>query len=476
MGAPESASGTQAPSPVTRHSSINWWPRSLLWRSVLLLALLLIIANVAWFQIFRITEREPRARQSAQQLVSVVNLTRAALITAQPSKRFDLLAELSRSEGIQVHLADPGEVVPPLPDRPYIQALAAELHRGLGPDTRIALSRHGVRGMWVSFPIDDDEYWVYMPRSRVDRNAPARWLGWGALVLLLALIGAYAIVARINQPLRQLTRGAAQMGRGATPAPVEETGPEEIRTLARAFNQLAADLKRLDDERALLLAGVSHDLRTPLSRIRLGVEMLDSQADPALKAGIEQDIEDIDSAINQFLDFARLANPEAIAADTDLNAIVRGLAERYAKAGKPIRVVSEPLPPLALRPGSIQRLLGNLIDNALRHGGPDVEVATGRISKSSVYIEVRDRGPGIPAGEVERMLQPFTRLNAARSGSGTGLGLAIVDRIARMHGGSVQLLPRADGGLRARVELPAREPDRQQPPQTPQLAAQAPKS
>ncbi|HSQ05681.1 MAG TPA: ATP-binding protein, partial [Burkholderiales bacterium] len=438
-------------------------------------ALLLIVANVAWFQIFRITEREPRARQSAQQLVSVVNLTRAALITAQPSKRFDLLADLSRSEGIQVHLADPGEVVPPLPDRPYIQALAAELRRGLGPDTRIALSRHGVRGMWVSFPIDDDEYWVYMPRSRVDRNVPVRWLGWGVLVLLLALAGAYAIVARINQPLRQLTRGAAQMGRGATPTPVEETGPEEIRTLARAFNQLAADLKRLDDERALLLAGVSHDLRTPLSRIRLGVEMLDSQADAALKAGIEQDIEDIDAAINQFLDFARLASPEALAADTDLNAIVRGLAERYAKAGKPIRVASEPLPPLALRPSSIQRLLGNLIDNALRHGSPDVEVATGRTA-NGVYIEVRDRGPGIPPDEAERMLQPFTRLNAARSGSGTGLGLAIVDRIARMHGGSVQLLPRSEGGLRVRVELPASPPLRRKSPGTAELAAQTPKS
>jgi two-component system, OmpR family, osmolarity sensor histidine kinase EnvZ len=458
-----------------RHPSLRLWPRSLLWRSVLQLALLLIVANVAWFQIFRITEREPRARQAAQQLVSVVNLTRAALITAQPSKRFDLLADLSRSEGIQVHLAEPGEVIPPLPDRPYIQAVAAELRRGLGPDTRVALARHGVRGIWVSFPIDEDEYWVYMPRSRVERRESLLWIGWGALVLVLALVGAYAIVAWINRPLRQLTRGAAQMGRGATPPPVSETGPEEIRTLARAFNQLAADLKRLDDERALLLAGVSHDLRTPLSRIRLGVEMLDSQGDDALKAGIVEDIEDIDAAINQFLDFARLANPENLTPDSDLNAIVRTIAERYAKAGKPIRVVSEPLPPLALRPSSIQRLVTNLIDNALRHGGPDVEVATGRTA-GGVYLEVRDRGPGIPADEAARMLQPFTRLNAARSGSGTGLGLAIVDRIARMHGGTVQLLPRADGGLRARIELPALSTTLPRPPAAPVLAAQTPKT
>ncbi len=458
------------------HRSIPFWPRSLLWRTVLLIALLLIVANVAWLQIFRLTELGPRARQSAQQIVSIVNLTRAALITAQESKRFDLLRDLSRSEGVQVHLADPEDKVAPLPDRPWIRIVAAELRRELGPQTRVTLSRNGLRGVWVSFPIDEDEYWVYMPRGRVERNESLRWIGWGALVLLLALAGAYTVVARINKPLRQLTRATAQMGRGTMPPPVTESGPEEIRTLARAFNQLAADLKRLDDERALLLAGVSHDLRTPLSRIRLGIEMLDSQADAALKAGIEQDIEDIDGGIGQFLDFARLANPETAVPDSDLNAMVHSTAERYARAGKALRVVTEPLPPLALRPAGIQRLLANLIDNALRHGGTaDVEVATGR-APAGVYIEVRDRGPGIPPEDAERMLQPFTRLNAARSGSGTGLGLAIVDRIAKMHGGSVKLLPREEGGLRARVELPVASATAPATPSPALLAAQAPKS
>jgi len=435
----------------TDRKSRSLWPRSLLGRSVLLIALLLVIANVAWLQIFRYTEREPRARQTAQQIVSVVNLTRAALITAQASKRYDLLAELSRSEGIQVYVADPEETIAPLPDRTYVQLVAAELKRDLGPDTRITLSRDHVRGVWVSFSIDDDEYWVFMPRSRVERNESLRWIGWGALVLLLALGGAWLIVARINRPLRELTRAAARMGRGATPAPVTESGPTEIRTVARAFNKLAADLKRLDDERALLLAGVSHDLRTPLSRIRLGLEMLDDQGDDTLKSGIVQDIEEIDKAIGQFLDFARIANPEAITEHGDLNHIVQNAAARYEATG--VRLHTEPLPALPLRPAAMQRLLVNLIENALRHGGADVEVATGH-DAAQVWVEVRDRGPGIPSADAERMLQPFTRLDIARSSSGTGLGLAIVDRIARLHGGRVRLLPREGGGLTARVELP----------------------
>ena len=431
------------------------FPRTLLWRSVLLIALLLVIAHLAWLQIFRVSEREPRARQVAQQIASVVNLTRAALITAQPSKRFELLEELSKEEGIQVYSGERGERVTPLPDQSFLRLVESEVRRQLGPDTRLAASRNGIRGAWVSFRIDGDEYWVFMPRSRLERADPLRWIGWGALVLALALLGAYLIVARINRPLRELTGAAAEIGRGRTPPPVAETGPSEIRTLAHAFNSMAADLKRLDEERALLLAGVSHDLRTPLSRIRLGLEMLDGKGDAALRAGLVQDVEDIDAAIGQFLDFARLTAGEAAVPEGDLNAIVREVCESYTRAGKAVSTRLETLPPLALRPSAVQRLIANLVDNALRHGGPAVEVVTWPEGGRAV-IEVLDRGPGIPPGDSERMLQPFTRLDRARSTSGTGLGLAIVDRIARLHGGSVQLLAREGGGLRARVELPLR--------------------
>ncbi len=430
------------------------WPRSLLWRSVLLIALLLIVAHLAWLQIFQVSERGPRAHQFAQQIVSVINLTRAALITAQSDKRLALLRELSQREDIQVYPAESGETVSPLPDRPIPRLVAAELRQRLGPETRLAFARNGIRGVWVSFKIDDtDEYWVMLPRSRLERNEPLRWIGLGVLVLLLALAGAYLIVARINRPLRELTRAAGQMGQGKMPPPVEESGPSEIRTLSHAFNQMAADLKRLDDERALLLAGVSHDLRTPLARIRLGLEMLDDKGDAALKAGMVQDIGDIDAAINQFLDFARSTEAEPAVAGGDLNALIGSVAERYARSGRPLSIELAPLPLLPLRPRAMQRLLANLIENALRHGGAEARVITGK-TEGGVFVEVLDRGPGIPADQAERILQPFTRLDAARGGAGTGLGLAIVDRIARMHGGMVALMPREGGGLRARVELP----------------------
>jgi two-component system osmolarity sensor histidine kinase EnvZ len=429
------------------------WPSTLLWRSALLIALLLMLAHLAWLQIFRVSTREPRARQVSQQIISTVNLTRAALVTAEPSKRYSLLGEIAQREGVEVHLAQPGEKLGVLPRTGFHEVVEADLRAQLGPATRFTLSRNGVIGIWVSFDIDGDGYWMLMPEARLVADESLRWIGWGALVLLLAVAGAVLIVARINRPLRALTAAAAQMGRGATPAPVDESGPTEIRTLSRAFNQMAADRKALDDERALLLAGVSHDLRTPLARIRLGVEML--EGDASLREGIAQDIEDIDSAINQFLDFARAASSESVTSGASLNDIIDALAPKYARAGKALTVKTGYVPPLPLRKVAMQRLIGNLIDNAFRHGGSEVTVITGG-NAHAAFVEVLDRGPGIPPAEAERMLQPFTRMDIARSTSGTGLGLAIVDRIAKMHGGNVRLLPREDGlkGLRARVELP----------------------
>jgi two-component system osmolarity sensor histidine kinase EnvZ len=433
------------------------WPRTLLWRSVLLIAVVMIVAHLAWLEILRVSEREPRAHQVAEQIVSVVNLTRAALINAQPGKRIELLRELSREEGIQVYLGQPEERVAPLPDRPFLRTVESDLKEKLGSRTRLAVSREGVRGAWVSFEIDEEEYWVFLPRSRLERADPLRWIGWGALVLALSLIGAGLIVARVNRPLKALAHAAAEVGRGRMPEPIAEKGPAEIRTLAGAFNQMTADLKQADDERALLLAGVSHDLRTPLSRIRLGIEMLQDKADAAIASGMAQDIDDIDAAISQFLDFARVGQGEVVAADGDLNAIVRSIGERYVRSGKALELHLSELPPMPLRPLAIQRLVANLIDNALRHGNGKVEIRAAA-ERGRAVIDVLDRGPGIPPEAVERMMRPFTRMDSARSSSGTGLGLAIVERIAHMHGGTVQLMPREGGGLHARVTLPLARP------------------
>jgi two-component system osmolarity sensor histidine kinase EnvZ len=430
------------------------FPRTLLWRSFLLISLLMIISVAAWFQILRNYEREPRAKQLAQMVVSVVNLTRAALVTANADKRRELLMDLSEREGIRVYPAEPGDKLVASPDTPFARMLHAEVRRQLGEDTRFAAGIGDLHGFFISFDIDDDEYWVMLPRERVERLFPWQSLGWTALTLLLSLAGAWLIVSRINQPLKALAAAAADIGKGKTPVPLPESGPVEIETLARSFNQMSQDLARLDADRALILAGVSHDLRTPLARLRLSTEM--SASDEALKQGMIADIGEMDSIIGQFLDFARTRNEEPLE-PTDVADLAREVVEHQLRLGHAVQAHIDPVPVRSLRRMGIKRLISNLVDNALAYGEKDVCVAT-RSEGGKLILEVLDRGPGIPPQQAERLKQPFTRLEQARSGKGgSGLGLAIVDRIARHHGGSFELLPRDGGGLIARVSLPAQE-------------------
>jgi two-component system osmolarity sensor histidine kinase EnvZ len=427
------------------------WPRSLLWRTFLLLAALVVLATGAWFQIFRAYETEPRARQIAQNLVSVINLTRAALVNAQPDKRRELLIELADREGVQVYPAEPDEKIVPLPDREFVRLVSEAVRDRLGQDTRFAVQRDGHPGFWVSFRIEGDDYWVRVPRERIERQIALQWLGWGLLAAALSLIAAYFIVSRVGRPLRILSSAAALIGKGKTPEPVPESGPEEIRTLSRAFNQMSQDLARLDADRALILAGVSHDLRTPLARLRLGIEM--SGNDAVLKNGMSADIDEMDRIINQFLDFARSDGGEA-RERVRLDEVAADVVEQCQRRGAAVEADLEPVPELRLPPLAIRRVVSNLVDNALRYGEREVKVATRRETGAAV-LEVLDRGPGVPPEEIERLKQPFTRLEAARSDKGgAGLGLAIVDRVVRQYGGAFELRPREGGGLIARIRMP----------------------
>jgi two-component system, OmpR family, osmolarity sensor histidine kinase EnvZ len=433
-------------------------PRSLLWRTFILVALLMLLSVAAWFAIFSTYEREPRARQLAQTLVSVANLTRAALISARPEARRELLRDLSDREGIHIYPADPADRIEALPDRAFLHRVEELVREQLGPATRLTLEREGERALFVSFRIDDGDegdYWLALPRERIDRIFPLSWLGWGVAALMLSLVGAWLIVFRITRPLKSLQQAARKVGAGETPARLDESGPTELATVAHAFNQMSTDLAQLDQDRALILAGISHDLRTPLTRLRMGIEM---GGDDGLREGMTADVEEMDKTIGQFLDFARSDGGEA-PQDVDVAALLLDIASQYRRRGFRVELASGPTPPavaLPLRPQALRRAISNLIDNALRYAGSDslVELALGTVS-GEFHIEVLDRGPGIPADEVERMKRPFARLEAARTNTaGAGLGLAIVDRVARSHNGRLELSPREGGGLVARLALP----------------------
>lgn len=426
-------------------------PRTLLARAFLLMVILIVLSLAATVAIFRHVEQEPRSRQMAQLVVSVVNLTRAAVLSAAPELRSALLSELAESEGLLVQMAEPGDTLEALPERPAIlREMTEKARASLGGDTRFASQLNGVEALWVSFFIGGEEFWVALPREHIEHPVSEVLLAWGSVVLALALLGAYFIALQVARPLKQIAQAAQQVGRGATPQPLPERGAREIVTVSRAFNQMSADLAADERERALVLAGISHDLRTPLARVRLAAEL---GADESLRSGLVADVEQMDAVIRQFLDYARLDENEA-AVLSDLPALVRETAKPFAAQAGSLALDLPPLPPLAVRPLLLKRALANLLDNAVKYGGGEIGIQLSQ-DGNRIVLTVADHGAGIPAAQREAVKRPFVRLESARSDTtGSGLGLAIVERAARLHGGELHLEDRAGGGLSARLVLP----------------------
>jgi two-component system osmolarity sensor histidine kinase EnvZ len=427
------------------------WPTSLLGRTFALLSLVLVFGAIGWTGAFRYHQMEPRATQAATFVVSVVNLTRSALTSAQPELLQNLLREFSDYEGIRIYPADlTDQPIDSAPDD-YLEMVMTQVRKELGQSTRFALMHEKTPGFFVSFSIDDDQYWAEFPLARVRPTGSDQWIRWASGGLALSLFLLYLIVYRIRAPLAALTGAARTLGRGEYPGSLAIEGPSELRALAVAFNQMTRDLARLESDRALILAGVSHDLRTPLARLRLAIEM--SPIDPASREAMVGDIEEMNRIVGQFLDFARALTGEK-AQSLSLSTLAQELTESYSRRALRIESSIQPTPAQWLRPIALRRLMSNLIDNALRYGEAPIELVVRRDDRE-VFIEVMDRGPGIPPDAVERLRQPFQRLENARSNTGgSGLGLAIVDRIAKAHGGSLELLARDGGGLVARVTLP----------------------
>jgi two-component system osmolarity sensor histidine kinase EnvZ len=279
-------------------------------------------------------------------------------------------------------------------------------------------------------------------------------LGWFLAIGLLSTASAWIFVSQLNQPLKRLVFAARQLGQGrSVRLPVGDT-PSEITEVYRAFNQMAEDVEQAGQERELMLAGVSHDLRTPLTRLRLSLELMPTNNE--FMEGMVRDIEDMDAILDQFLAFIRDGRDEEVE-EVDLVELVHEVVAPYNNPVEQVRLCLESIPPFPLRRVSMKRLLNNLIGNAMHHAGDGVEVAayvSGDSGAPYVVLSVLDRGMGIDPSELEGIFNPFIRGDRARSGKGTGLGLAIVKRIAAMHGGNVELRNRSGGGLEARVRLP----------------------
>ncbi|PJI95409.1 two-component system osmolarity sensor histidine kinase EnvZ [Acidovorax sp. 69] len=446
------------------------WPRSLLGRNLLLMAVLIVLGQLVAALLVRQMIFQPRVAQVADGVARNVVALRAGLRALPPAQRVAFVDAFNRQAG-QATPPGPPEgaarraLLSPL-ERQFVQAVSRRLGAG---DAETPTSqppqpvwRRDSTGVLALRVVHEDAegaqtYWLNLPSVFPTREFTGAWLAATLTSMLLALLGAWWLQRHIHQPLAQVVVAARQLAQGQAPAPLREDGPEEIATVGHSFNQMARSLATADHERALMLAGVSHDLRTPLTKLRLGVEIAGTQVDAPLAASMARSIEEMDAIVGQFLDFARSGEAEA-PTTASLNDLAQAVAEAQADHGRVLALELRVLPTMSVRPQALRRALDNLVENAWRYGTPPVVLRTGSDAHQA-WLEVSDSGPGIAATELDRMRQPFARGGGmARSGTpGAGLGLAIVDRVARAHGGRLELHSAPGQGLQARLVLPMKE-------------------
>jgi two-component system, OmpR family, osmolarity sensor histidine kinase EnvZ len=430
---------------------------SLFWRTFCLLAILLAGGIFAWVQTLRALEFEPRAVQEAAQIAGLVNLTRGALKQADGINRITLVKGMGQQGSIRVTPREPADKIEAFEIDRFTRRVSRELRAVMGPDTEVARSVNGQVGLWVSFSIERDQYWLQAEAAQTGPLTGYTWFAWTGIALLATLVGSVAIARAINRPLKQLSFAASRIREGDLDSRLDEnTLTSEIREVNMGFNRMARELARVEEDRAVMLAGISHDLRTPLARLRLETEM--SVSDEEAKRNMAMDIDQLDAIIDKFMDYARPG-------ETQLRPVhVSQLIDREAAGFRDpsqIRITSRVAIDLKVMADEVElgRVFSNLFENARRYGrGTNTGVAEVNVSYVRtgpwVIVSVRDHGPGVPTSKLSQLTTPFFRGDAARTAAtGAGLGLAIVDKAMQRMGGSLELTNAPDGGLMAHIRL-----------------------
>nr|MDP2190164.1 ATP-binding protein [Rhodoferax sp.] len=431
---------------------------SLFWRTFFLLVLLLIGSILAWLQTLRALEFEPRTLQTAQQIASLVNLSRAALIHSDAINRVSLIKTMTEQEGVRIVPREPGDTFEPFDTDALGQRVSLELRSRLGPGTVVANSVNQEEGLWVGFAIDGDNYWLRTDRSRFNRTAGRTWMIWLLTVAALSLAGAALIARLINQPLKQLSFAAGRVRDGDFQASTldETVATSEIRGVNIEFNRMTQKLAKIEQDRAIMLAGISHDLRTPLARLRLETEL--SVADAEARAHMAADIAQLDAIIGKFLDYARPGSVRlnTVALREVIDACLYSVRNRTnmhfnLDLADDLLVLSDAV--------ELGRVITNLLENAGRYGkSVDTGVAVVDIAAKAhdkwVLLRVRDHGMGVSDAQLANLTKPFYRGETARTAAnGAGLGLAIVEKTIARMGGTFVLSNTPSGGLTASIKL-----------------------
>ncbi|EGQ8012838.1 two-component system sensor histidine kinase EnvZ [Vibrio cholerae] len=432
--------------------------RSSFTQSILLFFSLLIASQIySYYAVFNYALL-PSLQQFNKILAHEISLMLDDTSNPNVSSEMDALLKRRVLEqlGVTIHSNDSPEAVE-YQHAISLDLMSEEMSGELGSPTevRMALGEESYI-LWMKIDSLPGQL-LRIPLSELQEEDFAPLFRNSIIMALLIVIGGWLFIRLQNRPLIALEKAAKMVGRGETPPHLPEQGTLEIRSVTRAFNRMSKGIQALEEDRALLMAGISHDIRTPLTRIRLATEMM-SPEDSYLAESIISDTEECNQIISQFMDYLKPVNREAFEA-VDLNDIASDVAS--SEGGYEVQIETDlqaELAPAFGNPIAIKRSLSNLVVNALRYGNGWVKVSSGMTAdKKLVWLSVEDNGPGIDPSQVNKVFEPFTRGDTARGSEGTGLGLAIVKRIVSQHHGAVSVSNRTQGGLRAQISFPTKQ-------------------
>ncbi|PWK52923.1 two-component system sensor histidine kinase EnvZ [Pleionea mediterranea] len=414
-------------------------PQGAFGRTALLIAGLLFVNLLVYLFVTAFMVVKPNSDILMKQMANQMN---ALVIHEQNNVAPEVIEQFEQATGIQ-SFAFKQALGEGFADAVYYKSLSDQLSSYLGEGSEIRIEESDKAYYWILHPKQKD-IWIRIPSIRIDYWTYLVPVFYISIIFVLSILGGWIFAKQLHRPLKRLEVAAREIGRGDYPGKLKESGARELVAVTQAFNQMAKDVHQLEEDRTLLLAGISHDLRTPITRIRLASEFLGEQ-DIETKNGIIADTEDMDAIIDQFISFVRDGRDEA-AQDVDLNQIIEQIAENNVLHHRDITTDLNSLPKYPVKILAMKRLIGNLVENGFRYGKPPVEIAS-RFTAGKIIITVSDHGEGIPDKDVERLFQPFSRGEQARTGRGSGLGLAIVKRIVELHHGEIELHNLSRGGL-----------------------------
>ncbi|WJG09289.1 two-component system sensor histidine kinase EnvZ [Aliiglaciecola sp. LCG003] len=424
-------------------------PKSAFGQTVLLIGILLLINQVVSYLSVTYYFIRPNYQQINSLIANQINM-----VFLDEVDYHDPATQRHIYSATQIKIYSDSEAIENgLQQAVYYQFVSRQISEHLGGEADVRISATEPFLIWVN-PPQDPNIWISIPMVSSTEGDISPLTIYLLVIGILSVAGGWIFVRRLNKPLHALQVAALEVGRGNVPAPLAEQGSTEIIAVTSAFNQMSKGIKQLENDRALLTAGISHDLRTPLTRIRLATEMLPEEQD-WIKDGIVHDIEDMNDIIDQFIDYVRQDTRER-REKLPLNELIEDVVQaRNIEEHHHIDTALTPMPNIMIRKVAIKRVLDNLIENAFRYGSKTILISSG-VDKAhqKIFFSVRDYGKGIPEDQIENLFQPFTQGDIARGSVGSGLGLAIIKRIVSLHNGSIKLSNHPEGGLEACVYLP----------------------